>query len=220
MAEEASQLDAPIQTTASEDTSTVEGQSLLGLANTDETQGIVPNAEGEAKPTEGEVVEGEVVATDEPIEYDLKLADGALIDEAGLNRVKEFAEANKLSNEVAQAILDRQGEAIKAYEDTKLNEWDQEAVKNLETIKNHPEMGGANLNSTDVLTTAVLNRFAPEGFMQLLHDSQMGLNPMFVEMLYNIGKASAPDTLHLGSGKLVRDDSRQGKADRLFGKTN
>lgn len=155
--------------------------------------------------------------SDEPIVYDLKLPDNAQIDDTALADVKEFAEANKLSQEAAQEVVEKVNRAAEGALQKAVDQFNGEAEKNRQALLKHPTLGGDNMKQTDQLATAVLKRFAPEGLMELIKEGKHHVNPLFVEFLVSIGKASAPDTLHLGKSQGgMSDDSPEAKAARMF----
>jgi hypothetical protein len=160
---------------------------------------------------------GETEQSGEPIVYDLQLPDNAQIDDTVLADVKEFAEANKLSQEAAQQVVEKVNRAAEGALQKAVDQFNGEAEKNRQALLKHPTLGGDNIKQTDQLATAVLKRFAPDGLMELIRDGKHHVNPLFVEFLVSIGKASAPDTLHLGKSQGgMSDDSPEAKAARMF----
>jgi len=185
------------------------GDSLL--AKVDETP-------DESKVSDTEKTEDmEAEESAETIEYDLKLPEDSYIDDNVLAEVKEFAEANKLSSEAAQEIVERENRAIEGALQSVMDENNALTETNRQALLSHPELGGENLKETDQLATSVLKRFDKSGEIQaMLEEGGQNFNPAVVGFLVEIGKASAPDTLHLGGSRGPAGDSRQEAAEVLF----
>lgn len=186
-------------------------ESLLG--------DIVDSADADSEASEGEEdAEGEAEESDEPIEYDLKLPEGAHIDDSVLAEVKEFAEANKLTPEAAQIIVDRENRAAEGALQKAVSTYEQEVEDNRQALLKHPELGRDNMKKTDQLATAALSRFDKEGKLAaLLKEGGHHVNPVVIGYLVEIGKALSPDTLHLGKTRSTgTGNSAQEIADTLF----
>lgn len=177
------------------------------------------------KPTDEPVADGENTEVEkvdeptEPIEYDLKLSDNTQMDETVLAEVKEFAEANKLTPEAAQDVVDRVERAAIETLQKAHDAWTSEAEANRKALNADPDLGGDNLKETDMLATAALSRFDTDGeMMKFITDAKAEHNPIVVRFLKAIGKSMAPDTLHLGNSRGgTGGNSPQEIADQLFG---
>lgn len=186
-----------------------EGSLLSEAANSDETA-EVSDAE--------ETGEGEADDSDNPIEYDLKLPENSFIDESTLAEVKEFAEANKLSSEAAQQIIDRENRAVEQSLQELHAQMDIQRESDRVALNAHPELGGKNLAETDRLTEAALRTFDKTGELKaFIKEGKNEFHPVIVGFLTEIGRAMSPDTLHLGNSRgSTGANSPQEIADLLF----
>lgn len=131
-------------------------------------------------------------AKDIPETYDLKLPEGSPLKPESIQSVSEFAKANKLTNEQAQSVLER--ENSNAIEQVKL--LDDMSKKWVEEVKADKELGGNNFTKTAELSKRVIEKYAPE-LIKELEATGLGNHPGFVKFVYRIGKA-------MDSGEFVK----------------
>lgn len=163
------------------------------------------------------VDEGKPEESDKPIVYDLKLPENAQVDDTVLAEVKEFAEANKLSPEAAQDVVERVNRAAEGALQKAVDNWEKGAEEQRQSLLSDPELGGDNLKETDILATSALKRFDPTGeLQQMLSDGKNQYNPVVVGFLKRIGKEISPDTLHLGGSRTGGELTQQEKDDQMF----
>ena len=142
-----------------------------------------------------------------PDKYDLKLSDGSLLKPENVNAITEFAKSNKLSNEQAQAVLDRENANFAAYVDAQKKQVVEEQQAWIKEAKEDEEIGGDNLGKNMELSKRLIAKYGPEGFAKELEDSGYGNYPNLIKFIVRIIKANnfAEDTLvspnASGSGK-------------------
>lgn len=141
-----------------------------------------------------------------PEKYDLKLPEGSQLDAAHVEKVSSFAKEHKLSNEEAQAIIDRDNANIASYADgqnAKLKER-QEAWKTESSTDK--EYGGEAFAQNAELAKRVIQRFGSDALKTALNDTGLGNHPELLRVFVRIGKAMSEDQLVLpkneaGGGK-------------------
>jgi len=153
-----------------------------------------PDAKVEDK---AEIVKDEVVKEDKPeaqkVDDELKLTvkEGSALSETDISAVKEFAKANKLSQESAQKMLDeREGLVSKAVESivTKQNA-DLKAktdgwLSEIKQIKSFDEDLKFNQQ--------VLTEYFDPDFKKLLNETGLGNHPSLFKGFAKLGKAMNP----------------------------
>lgn len=132
-----------------------------------------------------------------PEKYDLKLPKDSLLDAKDVDAIADFAKANKLPANVAQAILEQKHADREAYVEGQRKMLEDESNKWLEEVKADKEIGGANAAKNIELAKRMAVKFGPEGFEKELDESRLGNHPMFVKMMVRLLKAAnfAEDTL-------------------------
>ena len=134
--------------------------------------------------------------------YTLTLPKDSLLDQAKLTEVAEFAKANKLTNEAAQGILERESATIAAYVET-VKKQSEESFKQLQAdwtkeLSEDKEYGGDNFAKSAELSKRVIDRFASDQFKKDLIESGFGNHPGFNRLMAKLGKAMTEDQLVIG----------------------
>lgn len=124
-----------------------------------------------------------------PERYDLKLPEGSPLDKAHVETTAAFAKERGLSNEQAQAILDREHQAVASH---------LEGVKAMqqqwaEDSKNDKEIGGEGFSKNVELAKRVVDKYGSESFRKALSESGLGNHPELVRFITRIGKAFGND---------------------------
>lgn len=156
-----------------------------------------------------------------PDAYTLTLPKDSLLDQAKLDEVAAYAKAEKLTNEEAQKILERESATIATYVDNARKAADeafkvtqQEWLKELQDDKT---FGGDNFVKNAELAKRVVTRFDPEGsFQKELEESGFGNHPGFNRFMLNLGKAMTEDQLVPPTAP-PQSKERKSTANVLFG---
>lgn len=131
------------------------------------------------------------------VDYKLKLPDGSQVAPEYVDQVVSFAKENKLSNEQAQAILNRDSGSVSSFVEAQK----AQLTKNAEAWKNavvaDPEIGGDNYKKNVDLAVSVMKRFGTPELSKVLEETQFGNHPEVIRALARIGKAMTPDQLVL-----------------------
>ena len=146
-----------------------------------------PEAE---KGTEG----GRVV----PEQYTLKLPDGAVLDASAVEEVAAFAKERKLTNEEAQAILERDNAKIASYHEAQRQKLAQQVEQWVVEAKADKEIGGEAFPKNVEMAKRVLDRFAPQEFKDALNETGLGNHPELIRVFARIAKAMSEDQLVVG----------------------
>ena len=182
----------PAQTGAVNDGQT--GAAQTGAAQTGPAQ---TGPEGQTGPS-GAAQTGATGATGAtgpkvPEKYELKLPKDSVLDTAHLERIAAEAKARGLSQEDAQALVERDNALWATFAK-------EEAVKTeayikgwLDDAKADKEIGGENFTKNAELSYRVIEKFGTKEFKKALEDTGLGNHPELVRVFVKIGQAMGPD---------------------------
>lgn len=222
------------ETTPAKETTTQEGaakateakEAAAAPAKKEETKSAEPTAgdKGAApkeEPKKDSKTEPEPKEKTEEVKYDLKLPKGSRLSESAVAEVTSFAKERGLTNDQAQAILDRQSNAFEATD--KANrpggaEW-KKRVDTWETaIAADSELGGDKMKENVEIASRVVKRFGSESLQRDLQETGFGSHPELVRLLTKIGRAMGESKLITGDGKA--GEPRRDTAAKLFDHPN
>lgn len=132
-----------------------------------------------------------------PDSYDLKLPENALLSDTG--KVADFAKAQGLTQDQAQAAVEYANTVLSDYKDTvttQLNDMRETWRQQTESDK---DIGGEAFKGNAELARRALDKFASEEFHKLLKESGYGNHPEVVRTFVNIGKAMSEDKFESGN---------------------
>jgi hypothetical protein len=160
-------------------------------------------------------------AKKEDVKYDLKLPKGSRLSESVVEEVTAFAKDRGLSNDQAQAMLDRQHNALEATD--KANrpggaEWKKRVDTWEGLIQADPELGGEKMKENAEVAARVVKRFGSESLQRDLQETGFGSHPELVRLLTRIGRAMGESKLVTGEGKA--GEVRKDTAAKLFDHPN
>ncbi len=151
---------------------------------------------GDDKGAEGKTVESaNEAARIVPEKYDLKLPDGSLLDSKATERTATFAKENGLTNKEAQAVLERENQAVASYVDAQKEMLAQKQKEWVESVKTDKEVGGETFTRNTELAKRVVDRYGSEAFKKALIDSGLGNHPELFRFVARIGHAMSEDQL-------------------------
>ena len=129
--------------------------------------------------------------------YDLKLPEGSLLKPEALKAIEADAKTRGLSNEEAQAEVDRVSAQHKTF--TEDQAADLEALQDswIQEAKTDPEIGGEKFAESAELAKRVVDRFGTTELKDALSSSRLGDHPQLIKMLVRIGKSMSDDQLIL-----------------------
>lgn len=156
---------------------------------------IEPSLEQEETPNQKPQDEVKTEKQTEQVEvkYELKSPENFSQDE--LKAVIDFAKENKLSNEQAQKILDREIALSETFNDKQKKVLEERQAAWLTQAMNDPEIGGEKVNENVELSKRVLQKFGTPELNKVLDDTKLGNYPELVRVFARIGRAMEPGKL-------------------------
>ena len=140
--------------------------------------------------TEGALAGGRVV----PDGYNLTAPAGSGMASEYIESVANFAKENKLTNDEAQAVLNRDHNLRASMINSQREELDTRAEEWAESAKTDGEIGGDNFNGNIELAKRVVQKFATPAFMDSLNETGLGNHPEVIRVFSRIGKHLKDDS--------------------------
>lgn len=169
----------------------------------------------DAKPAEGTKAPEKPAA---PEKYELKIPAGSLLDPAASERIAAHATAQGLSNDAAQALLDREHAAVAAYAERQNAQYKTVSDGWLASAKADKEYGGDAFEKNAELAKRVITRFGSDALKTALDTTGLGNHPELVRIFVKIGQAMAEDKLVLPPAQTAARSTTR-VADLLYGGT-
>lgn len=123
----------------------------------------------------------------------LKVPDGAKLDAAHVERIATFAKERGLTQDQAQAIVDRDAQMVS---DFAAQQEKTKAVWRSET-ETDTEVGGDKLKEASELAKRVVHRYGDQELLEELDKTGYGNNRLLVRLFSRIGKELGEDRLVL-----------------------
>jgi 3-oxoacyl-ACP reductase-like protein len=165
-----------------------------------------PAAAPEGKPAPAPAKEDAKPAPAAAADIELKLPEGAKVDQAVLDGFKSIAKAEGLTSKQAQAIVDfqlKQSAAQMAATNKMIDEaLQKERDTHLEQLKTDKDFGGARYDDTVKKALSALKQFGGEEASKDLEARNAQNSPAIVKMLARIRDAIAEDAI---AGKQTQD---------------
>lgn len=162
----------------------------------DELKGIPENLKPRLERLSATVAEATKVKT--PEKYELKLPEKTVLDAKRTEDVAAFAKANGLTNETAQAILDREHSLLSSKVEADSKAWKETTDGWAKQAAEDKEIGGAKLKESLALTKQVITKFGGADFLKLVDENYMISHPDFLKMMVRIGSGMSSDQLVVG----------------------
>lgn len=128
-----------------------------------------------------------------PEKYDLKLPEGSLLDAKAIEEISSFAKEKGLSNEQAQAILERENGAVSNFASKQQQDLKEKPTAWLSEAQSDKEIGGEAFAKNAEVAKRVVDKFGSEAFKKTLNDTGLGNHPELVRVFYRIGKMMSDD---------------------------
>ena len=193
--------------TAPEAPATAAGEGSQQTATeTKATEGAAPNASESA--AGAEKPEGA------PESYDFKAPEGKEFDPEVLGVFADAVKDANLSQDKAQALLDKIAPAIAEKQAKHLEELNKQWV---ETSRNDKEFGGDKLDENLAVAMKARDEFASDELRTLLKETNLGNNPEIIRLFYRVGKAISEDRF---VGGKPGQGSEQSVAQRMYPNMN
>jgi hypothetical protein len=130
-----------------------------------------------------------------PEKYDLVPPKDSKLDQKHLDAVGVFAKENKLTQEQAQSLLNRDHALISAREKAQLDAFNHQAdVVWVDQLKADKEIGGDNFPKNAELAKRVVAKFGSDSLKNELNRSGFGNHPELVRLLVRVGKSMGEDS--------------------------
>ena len=202
--------------------------SMLGDAAAPADAQQATPAEGDTPPADDTEASGDDQpasdAEDKPVgapeEYEFTAPENSSISEDVLEVYKEAAREADLSQEAAQAIVDKIAPAIAKQQEAQVQAIRQEWI---DTSKNDKEFGGDELQANLGVAKEALEKFGTPELTQLLNETGLGNHPELIRCLYRVGKTLKQDNFVDGkakSGKTTGPKGFNDHAEALYPQSN
>lgn len=151
-----------------------------------------------------------------PEKYDIKVGEDSPIDNAYLDAFQSYAKEQKLTQEEASKLFNREQFAVSEYLKRSNVEFEQMKSQWVESVKKDPEIGGDNYAANVELAHRALEKYGTPQFKQELESSGFGNHPELVRIFARIGKSLADDKFvspgAVSGGKKSYEDIFYGKS--------
>lgn len=167
-------------------------------ATQEQPQVKAPEATLLASMPEKKEIAPEKTSTPEPVipeKYELKLKEDSFLNAAQVQAVESYAKANKMTNEQAQALLEREESAVNNFAHESLAAFEKTKATWVEAIKNDKEIGGDSFNQTLEIAKRTVAKFASEELIEELVKTGYGNHPELVRLFARIGNAMKDDVM-------------------------
>lgn len=152
-----------------------------------------------------------------PDKYDLKLPEGSLLHASSVEKIASDAKALGLSQEQAQAMLNRESQLKADFQSSLIQQHNQEADAWAAAAMADSEIGGANHGRVVELSKRFIERFASPAFKELLVSSRYGDHPEMVRMVWRAAKLMSEDTMVIPGAQ--GSTAKKSAAEILYGGT-
>ena len=139
------------------------------------------------------------VEANKEVKYDLKMPEGSPLGSDAIEKIVSLSKERGLSNEQAQAVLERESEAVSSFAANQKEQYEQRASAWVDEVKNDKEIGGEKFNENIAHAQRVLKRFGNDALTKVLNETGLGNYPELVRFCTKIGKAMSEDKL-VGAG--------------------
>ena len=197
-------------TTATAQTSAATTDAAAAQQSQQPTDGQ-PAAAAPQDGTEGKTDGDQAKAGDEPVvpeKYEFKAPEGREFDQAVIDQFSEVAKELKLTQEGAQKVIDKLGNAFAEKQTNTLEAAKTEWVKSATADK---EFGGEKLNENLATAKKALDTFGTPELRALLNESGLGNHPEIIRAFYRAGKQISEDRFvpgGIGGSGAARDPAK------------
>lgn len=149
----------------------------------------------DVKTAEDSTAKTTLTETKVPEKYDLKLPENSLLDAAHLEKISSYAKEKGFSNDMAQALLERESLAVESYNNAQKDTLQKIGESWVSEAKNDKEIGGEAFKQNTELAKRVVDRFGTDPFKKALNETGLGNHPELLRVFTRIGKAMSEDKL-------------------------
>jgi hypothetical protein len=129
------------------------------------------------------------------VKYELKLPENSPLKPEHVEQIAAFAKEHGLSPAAAQAIVERDSNAVTAFRKAELDAYQQQAAGWQQAVKSDPEMGGSDerVAETATLSNRVVTQYGTPELKKLFADTSLGNHPELTRIFARLGKAIGND---------------------------
>lgn len=173
------------------ETSTSEKETYLGITKEERNSYLLgkdvktETKESEVKDTEKTEVNKEA---DVPETYEFKFPDGLDLSCDIMDKFKEMAKNEKMSNDKAQKYVDLVSDMVLRERQNQEQLLDKVSKQWRQEILADPEIGGDKVSDSLKIANKAIDRFGGVEFRKFLDLTSIGNNKAMVKFLYNVGK--------------------------------
>ena len=216
MTDATTNTDAATSQPATDTAATQTSDAAATGANTEQQAAGDQQAQDAANTAEGQSKEGDEGAKDDqskvPEKYEFKLPEDQKIDDAAVEAFSEFAKDAGLSQEAAQALMDKLAPAMQARQTQAVESakalWASEAQAD-------KEFGGDAFNENLAVAKKAMDAFGTPALRELLNGSGLGNHPEIIRAFYRAGKQISEDRL-VPSGSGIKSAGAKDPAKALY----
>jgi hypothetical protein len=171
------------------ETEEVESKEVEASTEAPEAQGNTNTEGSKESAVEAKEAPSLLSADKLPLEkYELKLPENAMLQPEDVVAVEAYAKEHKLSNEVAQTILEQRNDAMAKFSERAVKQVEEVSAKWYEEIKNDKEFGGERLPTSASYANKVLSKYGGDEFIKELNGTPYKNHPGFFKFLARLGK--------------------------------
>lgn len=152
-----------------------------------------------------------------PEKYELKLSEGSLLAAETVQKIEEFAKANKLSPERAQELLTREETLLKSHVETQVSAHNERVEQWKVAASKDKEIGGEAFGQNAELAKRSLEKFGSPELKEMLSATGFGNHPEVIRVFARIGKAMSEDKIITGG--TPPSATQKSRAEKFYGGT-
>lgn len=149
-----------------------------------------------------------------PEKYELKAPEGSHLDAQALERISLEAKEKKMSQEEAQALLDREHKTVSDFKQKQQDDLKRETEAWVNTLKDDKDFGGQNYTKNVEHAHRALKKYGSPAFVDLLEKTGLGNQPDLVRMLSAVGREMGEDEAVIATKHV---EPTGDLADRIYG---
>lgn len=169
-----------------------------------DTPAPAPKVDAQAKGEENLAAKGKESVEQKPVvpeKYDVKLPKDSHLNAEHVEKLSAYARSKGLSNEQAQALLDREHETVSSFVEAQKAHLAKQADEVwIGQIKADPEFGGDKLKESTAHAHRFMNKYASPELKKLLNDTGYGNHPELFRAFARAGREMADDKILPGGG--------------------
>ena len=173
----------------------------------------------EEKPKEDEGEDDKAADKKADEDYTLELSEGSHVKQSRLDEIVADARKQGLSKDQAQALVDREQQAISTYLEQEKSALEERSQQWVEDVKSDQEIGGEKFGASVEQAKRVISKYASDSLKDMLEKTGLGNHPEVVRLFARVGKEMASDSFVNAPAGNVPVKQAKSYAERLYGNT-